>query len=518
MAINWNLAVLLVLAPIGTAWCAEEGLSPAALHGREIYRRGTRGGIDAGTAAIGAGGVPLPSSTFTCANCHGIWGGGAREGGVSTPPLNWSYLTSPAVSALTGRWRGAYSLETLRKAITAGRDPAGRPLHAGMPRFQMLPERLSEVVAYLERLGDPEDTDAGVSPTRIRIGAALPLSGPLAEAGRSIRETLELLFAGASRGGGIFGRGIELAVEDSGTDAPGRRSATRRLIEDRGVFALAASLEPNSTGENAELLKRAFVPLIGPVGFSPHNIEPPNPVVFYLLPNLYDQTRSLVDFAVARDPGRRPCFAVIYGGAAVDGGVVDGLRRQTRTHGLTITAAERDGPGVVATVLATNPDYLVFAGDGIGLVRVAKQMDRDSAPVLMAFLSTAESGVSQLPQRVADRALYASPAPPPDPRHAEAFFTLLGAAKPPQNLSGIRASAFAAGTVLLAALRSNGDRLSRDSLVRALERLQQFETGVLAPLTFGPNQHIGSGGAAILGFDKQSQSLVPVSGWVAPKN
>src|SRR6185369_9068752 len=111
-----------------------------------------------------------------------------------------------------------YTHETLRRAIAQGLDPAGMRLHAGMPRYSMPAERLAELVAYLERIGDADDTDPGVTSTSIRIGAALPLSGPQAAAGKSIRDTLELTFAAESRDGGIYGRRIELVVEDSAGD------------------------------------------------------------------------------------------------------------------------------------------------------------------------------------------------------------------------------------------------------------------------------------------------------------
>jgi hypothetical protein len=50
------------------------------------------------------------------------------------------------------------------------------------------------------------------------------------------------------------------------------------------------------------------------------------------------------------------------------------------------------------------------------------------------------------------------------------------------------------------------------------EHLQRFETGVTAPLIFGPNQRVGSAGAVILALDPPGHAFVPVSGWITPKN
>jgi ABC-type branched-subunit amino acid transport system substrate-binding protein len=487
-------------------------------HGREIYRRGTLAGSRVGTAAIGADAVPLPSSSFACATCHGIYGEGGRESGVDTPPLNWKRLTSPSFSSVTRRRRDAYTPETLRRAITVGVDPSGARLYPGMPRYSMPDKDLTELLAYLERIGDDQDTDPGVTATSIRIGVALPLSGPLAPAGQSIRETLEHVFAEASRNGGIYGRSIDLVAEDSLGTAAGMLDATRRLVSGDRVFAMAASLQAGDSTDAVRLLESAEVPLIGPVGLSPHKNGVPNAYVFYLLPSLYDQARAIVDFIAARDAPRRPRLAVIYGGTDVDRDVVEGLRAQAALHGLEIVAEARDAPNATGAVVSRQLDYLIFSGDGADIVDVAKTLDQTSpATVLVGFISTEESGMASLPSRIAAHALFAAPALPPDSSHAAAFFSLMQVGHFPKTYLGFRSAAFAAGSVLLQALRSSGSRPNRDELVRTLEHLQHFETGVTAPLTFGPNQRVGNAGAVILALDPDSHDFVAVSDWITPQ-
>jgi ABC-type branched-subunit amino acid transport system substrate-binding protein len=387
-----------------------------------------------------------------------------------------------------------------------------------MPRYTMPEKDLTELLAYLERLGDDKDTDPGVTATSIRVGVALPLSGPLAPAGQSIRETLERVFAEASRGGGIYGRNIDLVVEDSLGTASGLLDATRRLVSDDRVFALAANLDTGNSTDVVHLLESAEVPLIGPVGLSPHENGVPNAYVFYLLPSLYDQARATVDFIATRDAPRRPRLAVIYGETDFDRDVVEGLRIQAALHGLEIVAEVRDAPNATGPVLSRQPDYLIFSGDGAGIADVAKSMDQANlATALVGFISTAQSGMASLPSRVAAHALFAAPALPPDSSHAAAFFSLLQAGHFPKTYLGLRSAAFAAGSILVQALRSSGSRPNRDELVRTLEHLQHFETGVTAPLTFGPNQSVGSAGAVILSLDPASHDFVAASGWVTPE-
>lgn len=494
-------------------------LSPAQQHGREIYQRGTLAGTNVGTAAIGSDKMPRSSSSFPCARCHGIWGEGGRESGIETPPLNWKRLTSPAVSQATGRRRPAYTPQTLRRVIATGVDPSGAFLHPGMPRYSIPDEYLTELVAYLERLGDDEDTSPGVTTTSIRIGVALPLSGPLESAGQSIREALDTLFGEASRNGGIYGRNIDLIVEDSVGTPEGLLEATRRLVRDDHVFAMTASLYVGGSIETVRLLEAAKIPLIGPVALSPHEKGLPDPYVFYLLPSLYDQARAIVDFIAARDAPAHPRLAVIHGDTAFDQDVVDGLRSQAAVDGLEMVAEEHDVPTAAAAVLAKKSDYLIFSGDGAGLAQVARKLDQAGpASVLVSFISTAQNGMRSLPPRVAVHALFAAPALPPDSGRASAFFSLLQAEGSPRTYLGLRTAAFAAGSVLLQALRLSGSRPDRDSLVRMLESFQHFETGVTAPLTFGPNQRVGSAGAVVLALDPSGKGFVAVSDWIVPKS
>jgi ABC-type branched-subunit amino acid transport system substrate-binding protein len=389
------------------------GLNTTQEQGREIYRRGTLAGASVGTVAIGTDAVPLPSSSFACATCHGTHGEGGRESGVDTAPLNWKRLTSPSVSSVTARRRDAYTPETLRRAITAGVDPSGARLYPGMPRYNMPDKDLTELLAYLERLGDDQDTDPGVTATSVRIGVAIPLSGSLAPAGQSIRETLERVFAEASRNGGIYGRSIDLVAKDSLGTAAGLLDATRRLVNDDRVFAIVGSLHAGDSTDAVRLLESEQVPLIGPVGLSPHENGIPNAYVFYLLPSLYDQARAIVDFIAARDASPHPRLAVIYGETDFDRDVVEGLRSQAALHGLEIVAEARDATNTTGAVISRQPDYLIFSRDGAGIADAARSLDQASpATVLVGFISTAQSGMALLPPRVAAHALFAAPAPP----------------------------------------------------------------------------------------------------------
>src|SRR5687768_6697441 len=126
-------------------------LTPAEERGRHIYRTGESRAGRPMTAVVS--GSELGASIFACANCHGLEGRGVPEGNVTPSDIRWSTLQKIAVPEV-GRKRPKYNDETLARAIRDGVDSAGNPLSPVMPRFRMGDEDLSDLIAYLKRLGD----------------------------------------------------------------------------------------------------------------------------------------------------------------------------------------------------------------------------------------------------------------------------------------------------------------------------------------------------------------------------
>jgi hypothetical protein len=66
-----------------------------------------------------------------------------------------------------------------------------------------------------------------------------------------------------------------------------------------------------------------------------------------------------------------------------------------------------------------------------------------------------------------------------------------------------RRSALAAARLLVEGLRRAGRDVSRARLVEAIETIQRFETGDGAPVSYGPQRHVGFTGAEIMRLDPQ---------------
>lgn len=521
-----------------------EQLTAAERRGKRIYLRGESDTGPEITAMLGGGDTEIPATAFACANCHGLTGEGAEEGGLAAPTLLWPALLSKRTSALTTLERGPYTEATLVRAVREGFGPGGQRLHPGMPHYRMTDEQAADLIQYLKKLG--HDVDPGLGETTIKIGAALPMTGPLAPIGQDIKDTLSASFAEANEQGGIYGRRFELVVEDSHGDLLGTSEATRRLVERETVFALTGSFEPQGSKDANDFLKQAEVPLVGPVTLSPHVLIPPNRFIFYLLPTFGDQARSLVDFIIAKRTQKkdaesvrtsvqtaqtesllapRVSAAVIYMNGEMQADALEGLRTQARLRSVDLVfeqgyQAGRFTPGAVVEAMASKkPDYIFFFGAASDIVSCAHEMERVhlNASLVSSVMMLGREAFNLSPETAARTFLTYPSALPDQSAFAEFLNTMQRHGVSLRN-PAFQTVAYAAARTLIEAVKLSTRHLSRATLISALEGLRDYQTGVIPPISFGPNRRVGVEGSYVVGIDLNNKRYVALSEQLVPQD
>lgn len=549
-----TLTVLLVLACSQLLAAARGQSAPTqtapddgAARGRRIYFEGQDGSADEMQVRLGGDEIEAPATAFACVNCHAPDGQGAIEGGIKPAPINWEALISTRTSALTGRPRPPYDAKTLARAVRLGVNSAGERLHLAMPRYRLTDGQAADLVAFLKILGTDADSDPGVSTDSVKVGAALPLTGQYAAVGEAARSTLTAYFADANARGGIYGRRFELSVADSGGTPAGTLAATRELLESRRVFALVGSFEPpGGAGEAGEYLKLKAVPLVGPLALSHVPPAAPNPSLFYLLPTARHQAAALVEYI--REESLRSSggaqgttkLAVLSAEDELDREAAEGARSQVvgkkardgntraqgegavaQAHTLTLAlektfrAGEFAAAPLAAELARSGAEYVLFFGSPAEFAALAREMERQHVDIRIAGLTlTIGREALGLPPAQAARTFLAHPTPLPERADFAEFATLLRREGVGTGQLAFRAVAFAAAKVFTEGVKLSGRRLSRAGLVGSIEQLRDFRTGVLPPLTFGPNRRLGVAGAYIVGVDPAQKRLTSLSDWI----
>lgn len=503
------------------AW--QDPLTPVERLGRTIYHKGrTDAGEELRVSLAGSDGS-LSATLFRCVQCHGVGGQGTQEGGLRVPPLTPPFLTRPHVSLQTGQPRGAYTDQTLARAITQGVDTTGESLHSGMPRYHLTDHQAAALVAYLKKIGTDDDADPGVAATTIAVGATLPLSGSLASIGRDAQAVLEGYFRNVNERGGIYGRRIRLVVADTGKDAS-QAAATEWLVKTEQVFALVGSFESGDTSKTHGLLEHEQVPLIGPLALSPQPSDPPNPYVFYTLPGFDIQYRVLLDFLMSQPrlatDQARPRVAIIQPKKTT---VLNSILTPTKRNTLNIVVEQEYGRGAVAgdglvqRLKRDHVDAVVFVGDGEDFLRLAQKLDQQYlSPMLLAPAGMVGQKVLFIPSQLRSKVVLAAAIDPPTEQDLVELQKLAGQ-HPLQNF-GFSRMAKVAASAFIESLMQVGRHVTRSLVIEKLERFREQDTGSGFLLTYGSQRRIGSVRIRLFHVAPDSLGYIPVSEWLVPQD
>lgn len=510
---------LLAASPI----CAGD-LSPQEERGRQIYFEGGSPRGEPIAAFLGEDATELPGFAAACASCHGGDGRGRPEAGVIPSDITWTYLFKPyGHSHPQGRSHPAFTVATLKDAIRHGRDPAGNDLDASMPLYKMSDGDLDDLVAYLRRL--ETDLDPGLSETAVRIGTILPTQGQMAIIGQGIREVIAAYFAEVNARGGIYGRRLELIERsfDNARESP--LGAARSLILEGDVFAVLSPVVVGADEEIGVLVEDHEVPVIGPVTlFSPDPFVL-NDYTFHLFSGLREQVRALVDFAAGELGLDNPRLAVVAPEDERYRGLRDAIAEQGQAHGWGAGAAVEllsdavDPAAAAGQLAAKKTDALFFLSSGeLGplLAEGEKIAWRPRVFIPGAFVS---KEIFDLSAEFQDRVYLSYPTLPSDqtPAGLAEIRALLASRGFSLGHRTSQITAFVAAKILVEGLMDAGRVLSRDKLLRALEKLYEIRTGLTPPITFGANRRIGALGAYVVTVDLERKDFVPVGGWITPR-
>ena len=499
--------------------CALCVQTPQERRGKAIYLRGeSRSGKEI-KAMVGD--MDLPASTVTCAGCHGLRGEGKTEGGVTAGNLTWSNLVkSYGHTHPTGRKHGPFDEKLFTRSLVQGLDPAGNEMAVAMPRFEMSPEDVADLIAYLKRI--ESDRDPGLTETSLKVGTILPKEGALADIGSAMKDVLTAYFANVNERGGIYNRSIELQTIETGGDAKAMAANARTVIESGDVFAMVSGLSAGADKELAALTQEAEIPFMGPLTLLPQTGFQSNRNVFYMLPGVSEQARALINFASGRPELKKSQLAVVHSENELALAAAAAIEDQARKLGWkSITKKNFTSKSFDATAIARDlkgEEAVFFFGggsEGSAFINAAATTNWTPHIFLLGAL-TGRDLVATTPLSFEDRVFLSFPTVPSDVRPAglAEFRELQTKYKFEIRHTASQLMAFATAKIFTEALKRAGRDLSREKLIKALEGLYEYDTGVTPNITFGPNRRVGAMGAYVVSIDPAKKELVSASSWV----
>lgn len=360
----------------------------------------------------------------------------------------------------------------------------------------------------------------GVFENRLVLGAALPLRGKLAPVGEDVRAVLSAVFEEENQRGGLFGRGLELRVEDDSLAVAGQ-DGTDRLVK-AGVFALVGSVRTGSRESDARL-EAEGIPLVAPVGLSDAHVEKGGRMIFFVHPGPELLARVAVRHLHDSWNRRRaePVLAVIHPrsgsgeewarGASSEAG----HREWAPPKVLAYEPGRFDAAEASRWLEASRAEAVLFAGTAVELsaLLAERETSRELIPVYAPGpLSHPGRSTGKWDQV---RFVHSSPLVEGFETGFQEFEAFLRRhSLTPRNLA-CQMNAYASARLLLEALRRSGADVSRAGLVAALESFQDVNTGVTWPISFGSQDRVGIRGGFIVRMDEGSRAMTPLSDWIA---
>lgn len=391
--------------------------SPEEKRGKAFYLRGESASGQEITAMVGE--IDVPASTVTCAGCHGARGEGRTEGGVTAGSLTWSFLTKPYGHVDDGkRKHPAFTESSFIRTMTSGVDPGGNKLAVAMPTYRLPQTDMANLIAYLKRI--ETDTDPGLTETSIVLGTLLPEKVALTGLAQVMSDVLQAYFAEVNSRGGIYNRKIELRFMYG--DAASTPANMKHLIEDDQVFAIVSGATAGADTSVAALSQEREVPVIGPTTLLPQRGLPLNRYVFYLLPGLKEQARTLVNFAAKRTDPKKSRVAIICPDAdfsrQIAGSIEDGGRKLgwTSVAGIYYPREKFDAARQVTELKQQEIDTVFLLGSGAdteALLKGAEAAGWTPAIYLLGAL-VGKSATEIIPAKMKDQVFLAFPSIPAD--------------------------------------------------------------------------------------------------------
>ncbi len=520
---------ILAIALLGASACSDRSTAPtpepnsasepirdpaAIERGRQIYVTG-KSPSGAAIDAVLAGDVVVDAAKVPCVGCHGEDGRGRPEGGMEPSDITWEQLGKPyGGRGGDGREHEAYDAAALRKAIAMGIDPSGNRLAPTMPRHRMALADMDSLVAYLETLG--EHHAIGVDEQTITITTLQPPGGST-----TARAVLTAFFSEVNARGGVFGRRLELDVVDLPADASVDMLASAWAT--KPGFAVLAPQLGRGEAELLRWLADAGVPVIGPATLYPDGGTPPLRSVFHVDGGIPAQAHALAEFAARSAPSNSDDAPASRRGVVVfpdrepERALGQQLIEDWQRAGIdarSLALAGESASESSARLVALQPEFVVWLGPAELALAVLTTLAQSEAepPRVLVPGSLPIGDPFSLPIAWNGRLFAAYPWLPDDlaPAALRDFQALVETHDLPRTERPTQLASLAAATILLEALTRAGRAVTRESLIRELELLREFTTGLTPPITFGPNRHIGLDDPRIVEFELEHDRMTRV--------
>ena len=352
------------------------------------------------------------------------------------------------------------------------------------------------VVAALGIAGAPfAAAEPGVTDAEIVLGCSNSFSGPLAFTGeQATRFGVDLYFRAINDAGGINGRKVRTVYYDDGYKPQDAAANTKKLVEQDKIFAVIAPQGTPPVVATLDYLEENKVPLLFPFQGSP--VTRGKKYVFSGM-TLYDrQSRMMIDYLVVER--KYKTFAVLYQDDEYGKAFLTAFEKDLGRHRLKLTATEpvkrgaTDVSAQIAKLQAAKPQvtFLVLTpGPGAQALKERQKIGWTDTVMVSSGPLTDERYLALAADAAEDvEGLSLWPDPlTSDLTGVRQYREAMQKYFPKNEPNRYSLSGYFAALLFAEGAKRAGKGLTRDGVIAGLESIKGWESGILPPITIGPD-------------------------------
>jgi len=487
-----------------------EHLTPAQLRGKLIYTTGKRTSGEPIKAQLS--GARFDASILPCSNCHGMRGEGNPEGGVDPSPLDWSSLTkSYSVEFDNGRKRKAYDKLSLKRAIEAGIDPSNNELDLVMPRYSLSDDDVEDLISYLKIIGS--QNLVGVTDSSIHMGVILPSKNRPFGRSDAVIKTMEAYLDLVNSGGGLYNRKFYLSEIYAEEIKEKSDSTIIAYLDNLDLFAFIASDLEGLPRNILSIIEDKEIPIVGAISGNPEGGDYLRNNFYYLLPGLNQEVQSLVNYALEDLGADYNNFAIVLdSSSSIQRKVLknilgdDNLRFfDANTQDANLLLQQLKNEGIHSCL------YLGDANKSFSFLNNLSKINW--YPNLLLPGKSASPAWLDAPLKMDGKIYFSYPTwfTERNEKAMNQYSQMASNYDLDNKYINAQLNSLASTILFTETLKLSGKEFSRESMIETLHNLQDFQTGFISPLSFGPNKRIGSEKVFIVEVDVVKKRLVKVN-------
>lgn len=344
----------------------------------------------------------------------------------------------------------------------------------------------------------------------LKFGMSTVLSGPNAELGKEFSFGVKTAFKKANREGGIQGKRLKLVVLDDGYNPSRTIKNMHRLIENELVLGIIGNVgTPTGVVAMPIAIKNKvlfFAPFTGAKALRPN---PPNPYVFHYRASYYEEIKFLLTHLL-KAKGIKPSEVAFftqndaYGDEIFKSGLKVlkslGLQEEEEVIHVRYPRNTLYVHSAAARLLRVEPHPKVIVLGGTysacaEFIKVLREHGYKGYFVSVSFIGAeALARIAQKEPIAGEGVIISEVVPPLDKKLPiiKEYLSEIKKLDPEKKPSLVSLEGYIAGKILIEALKKIKGDITRESIVKAMTELGEFDIGLGVPLRLDKTHHQAS--------------------------